>query len=259
MKARPFSLVKWYMDCVTDEGSVAILYCADLHWHGVHAQLSSVLSGNKQPAVTRTSISRHQISNDGGRISAALPKLDVSGVWEADAAPFERTVYERDTGCVRWNCLQPRSRAHVRIGDRELSGAGYAECLTITIPPWRLPLRRLRWGRFVSPQDCLTWIDWHGAYNTCFAIYNGNERMPLAVSDSEVVVDDARLEIEAGVALRSGKLGTTILPGAPGLGKLLPFSIFNVDERKWLSRGSMTTKDGTSTGWVIHEVVRWEV
>ncbi len=252
-------MVKWYLDCVTDAGDAVIVYCADLRWHGVHAVIGSVLSGDERHVGTRTSISGYRISCDDLRIAVNLPRLGVSGDWEADAAPVERTVYEQDAGRVHWNCLQPRSVVRVRIGDREWSGLGYAECLTLTIPPWQLPMRQLRWGRFVSPQDSLAWVDWQGAYDTSFAILNGEEYRPLTVSESEVALPGATLRIEAGLPLRSGRLKSTILPGASGLRKLLPRSIFNAEERKWRSRGILTANDRSSAGWVIHEVVHWEV
>src|ERR1017187_10235981 len=234
------------MDCVTEAGDVVIVYCANLCWHGVHAVLYSVLEGNEEHVGTRSSISSYRVSCEGGRISAELPKLGVCGTWEADAAPVERTVYENGTGHVHWNCLQPRSLVHVRAGDRELSGLGYAECLTMTIPPWQLPMLELRWGRFVSLRDSLAWVDWKGPHNTSFAICNGVVLMPVTVSESEVAADGAVLRIEASLPLRSGRLGSTILPGAPAFAKLLPLSIFNVEEHKWRSRGELATEDRTS-------------
>jgi hypothetical protein len=247
------------MDCVTDEGDVAIVYCGDLNWRGLHVHLSSVLSSDAERLGTRTSVSQYQVNCDGGRISADLPKLAVAGVWESDSGSFERLVFEDKTGSVNWNCIQPRSRATLQIGDRQFSGLGYAECVTLTTLPWELPLSQLRWGRFVSPRDSLAWVDWQGPYVSSFALYNGEERKLLALSDSEVAIPGAALQIEAGLALRSGRLVSTILPGTPELGKLLPRSIFNVEEHKWKSRGLLFNEDHSSSGWVIHEVVKWEV
>lgn len=259
MPASSFSLVKWYLDCVTDEGDVAIVYCAEMRWHGFHAVACSILSGNESGVSTRTAISRYRIIRDGTLISAELPRLGISGRWEAASAPVERTVYEQGSGRVQWNCLQPRSAVRVRVGNKELSGLGYAECLTVTIPPWQLPMRWLRWGRFVSPQDSLAWVDWQGSHNTSFAVLNGREDRPVAVSQSAVTLQCATLRIDPGLPLRSGRLGSTVLPGASGLAKLFPSSIFNVEEHKWRSRGELTTNERTSAGWVIHEVVHWNV
>ena len=258
MLGEPFSLVKWYLDCVTEAGDLAVVYCAELRWYGVHLHLNSVLSGRDGQFITRTSISDYQLNSAEGKITADLPTLGVTGTWQSDCPPYERSVYEQEAGSVRWNCLQPRSIVSLRIGDRELRGLGYTECLTLTILPWNLPLEQLLWGRFVSPRDSLVWVDWRGSYDTSFGIRNGKECRLLTVSEMEVAIPDATLRIGSGVPLRSGRLGSTILPDAPVLGKLFPRSVFNVEERKWRSRGRLSTGDHSSEGWVIHEVVRWE-
>jgi hypothetical protein len=253
-----FSLVKWYMDCVTEEGETTILYCADLRWRGVRASYSSVLLTDGDAVTTRSSVKRYRVTSGLERIAVEFPQLGVTGTWKAAAPPpVQHTVFEDPRGRVVWNCLQPAAYAHVTVGDRELDGTGYAECLTLTLPPWQLPLRRLRWGRFVSPQDSLVWIDWQGPYSTSLAVHNGRKSEPLSVSDSTVTLSDAALHIDEFRSLRSGRLGSTILPGAPMLRRLLPHSLFDIDEKKWRSRGTLDTKDHQSCGWVIHEVVDW--
>jgi len=254
-----FSLVKWYMDCVTDSGDAAILYCADLHWRGVHLAYSSVLTVHGNSTDAHSSMARSRLSSTNGQILVEFPQLDVSGSWKADAAPVQRTVFKDASGSVEWNCLQPRSSVHLRAGGRELTGLGYAECLTLTLPPWQLPMRQLRWGRFVSPDDCLAWVDWQGEYCTSFAIHNGRACETLSVSDAEVVLPGATLRMEESFPLRDGRLGSTVLPGAPALGKLLPRSLRNIEEQKWRSRGRLNEQDRSSHGWVIHEVIHWKL
>jgi len=253
-----FNLVKWYLDCVTDEGEVAIVYGTELKWRGVCIVANSVLAGSEDHVETRTSISPFQVTREGNSIAVEVPRQGVAGEWEADSAPCERAVYEAEAGSVKWNCLQPRSRVRLRIADRRLSGLGYAECVTLTVPPWKLPLDELRWGRFVSPRNWMVWVDWKGRYSASFAFADGKEGAAPAVRDAEVAAAGARLRIEAGFALRSGRIGSTILPHVPRLAKLLPRSLFNIEEQKWCSRGEMRTNDGCAFGWVIHEVVRWK-
>ena len=254
-----FSLVKWYMDCVTGAGDAVILYCADLRWRAIHLTYSSVLSVVGELVQSHTSMARHRLQSSDDQIQVEFPKLKVSGQWTASAVPVQRTVYEDTSGAVVWNCLQPRSSVSVRVGEREFAGAGYAECLTLTLPPWQLPMRQLRWGRFVSPQDSLAWVDWQGEYATSFAVHNGRACETLAVSDAEVVIPAATLRMEQSFSLRGGRLGSTILPDAPALGRLLPQSLFNIEEQKWRSRGTLTAQDRSSHGWVIHEVVHWKL
>jgi hypothetical protein len=204
-------------------------------------------------------MTRYRLSATSGQILVEFPRLGVSGKWEADAAPYRRVVYESASGNVVWNCLQPKSSVHLRVGEHELTGLGYAECLTLTLPPWQLPMRQLRWGRFVSPQDSLAWVDWQGTYSTSFAVYNSLPCETLSVSDSEVTMRDVSLRMEESFPLRAGRLGSTVLPGAPTLGKFLPSSLFNIEEQKWRSRGILNAHQRSSNGWVIHEVVHWEL
>jgi hypothetical protein len=246
------------MDCVTDLGDAVILYCAKLHWRGLHLAYSSFLSAHEDSIESHSSLTRCRLSLSDGQILVEFPRLHVSGRWKSDAAPVQHTVFENAAGSVHWNCLQPRSSVALRVGERELTGLGYAECLTLTLPPWQLPMRQLRWGRFVSPDDSLAWIDWQGEYSTRFAIHNGSKCEIRSVSDSEIAIQDATLRMENRLSLRAGRLGSTVLPGAPALGKLFPHSLFDIEEQKWRSRGRLDAQDRSSQGWVIHEVVHWK-
>ncbi|HME56978.1 MAG TPA: hypothetical protein VKF63_01465 [Terracidiphilus sp.] len=115
------------------------------------------------------------------------------------------------------------------------------------------------WGRFVSPEESLAWVDWQGEYCTSFAVHNGNVCETLSVSDAEVTIPGATLRMEESFPLRAGRLGATVISGAPAMGKLLPRSLRNIEEQKWRSRGILDTQDGSSHGWVIHEVVHWKL
>ena len=255
----PFILTKWYLDCVDDVGNAAILYCAEMRWRGLHLSYSSVVSLNGEVAHSRTSLGRFRVDEKDRRINVEFPRLKVLGEWNADSAPVQQTVYEDSTGYVHWNCIQPRSFARIRIGDRELVGLGYAECLTLTLPPWQLPIRELRWGRFVSAQDSLVWIDWQGAYSASFAFHNESKLDLHGVSESELTAGGVTLRMKASIPIRMGQLRETVLPGAPALGKIFPNSIFNIEERKWRSRGVLDADDRRAEGWVIHEVVLWNL
>lgn len=252
-----FSLVKWYMDCATESGGAAILYCATLRWRGLRAAMASVLTVEDGRVATRTRVARFRLDADEEELAVEAGSLKVTGRWRADAAPVRRCLYEAETGSVTWNCVQPRSRVAVRVGDWEMTGIGYAERLTVTIPPWKLPMRALRWGRFVSETDSLAWIDWEGGHSARVCVLNGKECELRSVSESSVVLDGATLHMDGSTTLREGRLRETILPGAPGLEKLFPGSVFGITERKWLSRGRLERTEGGSMGNVIHEAVHW--
>lgn len=255
----PFFLKKWYLDCIDDAGDAAILYCAETRWCGLHLNYCSIVSMVGEVATSRTSLRCFHIYEGDREIGVKLPGLKVIGKWNAGSAPVQQTVYENSTGYVHWNCIQPRSFARIRIGDRELVGLGYVECLTLTLEPWQLPMRELRWGRFVSPRDALVWIDWQGPYSTSFAFHNERKLDIHGVSESELVAGGATLRMKDSTPIRLGRLRETVLPGAPALGRIFPHSIFNVEECKWRSRGVLDVGDRRAEGWVIHEVVRWNI
>lgn len=254
----PFRLDKWYLDCVTETGDAAIVYAAEMHWRSLSVGYCGVLlrrDGNLVANATMRGCAMPCCSE--GQIDLKCGSLALEGGWRADSAPVARTVYECANRGVHWECLQPRSIAQVRVGDFEFSGLGYAERLTVTLPPWQLPMRELRWGRFVSTEDTVTWVDWKGPYATSFAVHNGEICTPEAVSESRIALPGIALDLEESVTLRDGDLRTSILPNAPALATLLPKSLFGIYEYKWLSRGQCRAADHASKGWTIHEVVKW--
>jgi len=252
-----FSLVKWYLDCVSDAGEVAILYNMHVHWRGIRLNQSSLIATDGQWRAERASACAARIAVSGEKLSIEATHFGLHGEWSAAAAPFERVLYQSSDSVVRWNCLQPAARVRLCLAEKKLTGLGYAECLTLTVPPWKLPMRHLQWGRFVSEQDAVTWIDWRGAYSLCLANHNGTFIEEPYLSDTEVALGFTTLRLSEPLSLREGRLASTILPGAPALARIFPRSIFNVEERKWRSRGTLDGASHRSQGWVIHEDVEW--
>ena len=156
--------------------------------------------------------------------------------------------------------LAPRASAEFQIGAERFSGRGYVEHLQLTVPPWRLPIRELRWGRFLSDSDSLVWIDWLGDHTKRIVYRNGARVEAREIGEERIVLDHPPdvLRFESAAPLREGRLGATALAAIPGVHSLFPAGILNVRERKWLSRASLTRQGGTaSAGMAVHEVVEW--
>lgn len=251
------------MDCVSDAGDVFIGYAALLQWKAFSINYSSILQyQNGKQAESHTSLrkfSAPQIKDH--TLDWSSDALKVKGTWKAISPPIERTIFEAVAGDIKWRCLQPLAGADVYIGkERRLKGLGYAEHISISIPPWQLPIEELRWGRFQSDRHSLVWIDWQGSNPLQLVFYNGVEAENARVSDSEVVFDDGRriLNLEEKQVLREGALVNTALSVIPGIGKILPLQSLNTYECKWRSRGFLKEQsEPVSDGWAIHEIVRW--
>ena len=257
-----FSLVKWYLDCVSDAGEVAILYSARVHWRGIRLAYSNLVCADGATGSSASSMHGAKIRREEQQILVASQQFGLQGQWTARAAPVERTMYACESGSVVWSCLQPAASVFLSVGEKKLAGAGYAECLALTLPPWQLPLRHLQWGRFVSDRDALapdalTWIDWKGPYAMSLVVHNGASYVDASIATTEVVWGGGKLRMEEPLALRAGRLGATVLPAAPALSRVFPHSLFNVEEKKWRSRGVLETPGHQSRGWVIHETVDW--
>ncbi len=260
-KAPSFLLSKWYLDCVTDNGDGIIVYVAELRWNSWRTRYASTLRffGDKmQSASSIRKCSLPESSLD--QITLSLPHLGVEGYWKGFTAPIQRTILKNSDGAVIWNCLQPGSQVHVSL-DRsiKMSGLGYAELLEISIPPWSLPLSELHWGRFVSENDMLVWIDWRGPYSYHLAVHNGSEREIAVITTEEIRSADSgkQLTLDRSLVLRSGTLGETVFPTWERLARAIPVKMLGVYERKWRSRGVLLTQGRTSEAWVIHEVVKF--
>lgn len=262
MRKNSFLLTKWYLDCVAATGDAAILYVADLKWNSLalhYGSLLTVLGGKISCASSLCGSAAPKL--DAPIIRLNQPDLNVEGTWEALRPPIRRAVFENAQGSVDWHCVQPMSQADLLLrGKITITGLGYAECLTVSLPPWQLPLTSLNWGRYLSQQDAIVWLDWQGPDQKQALIHNSEGHEASAISESEVVFADtgARLELDRGLILRQGRLGDTVLRGISRLVRLLPRSILAVNECKWRSRGVFRTSEGESSGWAIHEVVRWK-
>jgi|SRR5450755_2903979 len=255
-----FLLTKWYLDCVAENGDAVILYLADLRWNALtmhYASLITVISGRIESA---SSLRDAAPEFHDGKIAAIVPHLNIEGTWQALGPPIQRTVFDGERGSVVWRCLQPMSQVDILFrGTIRLAGRGYAECLTLSVLPWKLPLKELHWGRFLSEQDALVWIDWRGPHQQRLVFHNGEESHVKSITESEIVFadSDARLELDRGLVLRQGRLGDTVFPGISRLAELLPRSMLSLNECKWRSRGRMHSAGAESSGYAIHEVVKW--
>jgi hypothetical protein len=137
----------------------------------------------------------------------------------------------------------------MRIGTEEIDGLGYVERLRLTLPPWELPIRELRWGRILSAAGSATWIDWRGPSPLRLALRDGRRVTAGAVGD-RVVDAGGPVRLAPVATLRDARLSRT-LPLA--LRRALPRAGLGLEETKWLSRGTLEGAPGLA----IHEVVRW--
>ncbi len=254
-----FSLSKWYLDCVTDQGDAYIGYAAVLSLGAFQIHYSSLLTADASGATrSRTTLKRATPPMlAGDTVTWFAPTLEIEGRWERDAASLHVPVFESEEGSVDWRCHLPNARVTLSVKGREVTGRGYAEHLSLTVAPWKLPLRELRWGRALSADHALVWIDWRGDEGRRrYGFLDGAPLGDFSVDDEAITDSDGATlaRFEGNQVLRTGTLGSTALGVlGPVARSRIPGSALLLDETKWKARTAL----GGSPGHVIHERVLW--
>ncbi|HEX8659782.1 MAG TPA: hypothetical protein VF690_19720 [Hymenobacter sp.] len=257
-----FQLQKWYADVVDPAtGHLAICYDSELRWKGLAFRFTNLLRF-EPPGMRFASASfvhQAQAGLNEDQVLFTLKQRGVRGTWQRQAPALRELLLETAYGSVLWECHFPAATAQVLMGETVLHGLGYVEKLTLTLPPWHLPLQTLRWGRFVAPGHCLVWIKWEGPEPRHLVFYNGTRYADTGhIGDNEVQVGPFRLAFEAKHSLRAGLVGKTVFQRFPWFKKLFPVRILHLDEAKWLSAATLTeARTVVATGYAVHERVEW--
>lgn len=260
--ASTFELSKWYLDAIGDDGDVFIAYAAEVRWRALSIRYTSTLvqRAGSETRVRATLRRADPPSFSGPRLTWASPSLDVAGRWDPLEPEARSTILDREDGSVVWRCHVPRAHAQIDLaGEAPIVGFGYAEHLTLTLAPWRLPIDELLWGRFLSDDTSLVWIDWRGPHRRQLVLLDGRELGPARIDERGLATEDGALALtlEAPRVLREGALGKTALSILPAVETVLPVRILATEETKWAARGTLHRGGKRTQGWVIHEVVRW--
>lgn len=255
-----FHLSKWYLDCVSASGDVFIGYSAELRWKAFAMRYSSVLLRDAAGCVRlKTSLAREPFPlHEPPSTRWTSKALGVEAVWDGVHGPLEKLLYSGE-GEIRWSCLSPLARGRVIVtGRAPLEGAGYVEHLTMTVPPWKLPFKELRWGRFLAQERSLVWIDWKGALPLTVVALDGGEVPASIVNDAAVrTAGGAEIALTRDAVIRSGPVVSTWLSKVPGIHAVFPSDIFRMEGSKWLERGTLRVPGSDPVGgWTIHELVR---
>jgi hypothetical protein len=167
---------------------------------------------------------------------------------------MSETLWAEDAGSVQWTCVVPAGLACVQFGDgSSIGGTGYVERLEMTIAPWELGIRELRWGRWCDDDAgrSLVWIDSRGKNPRRWVFLDG-QRVEGEVSDTRIAVHGVVLELALIATLENRVLGD-IINRVPGVSSIAPRTVRDVREQKWLSRGELRSGDTRLTGRAIHE------
>src|SRR5437764_3883193 len=205
--AAVFSLRKWYLDCIGDAGELCIAYRAELKVAGAQLATASLLRFDDQSGLRSRWTVRSCAEPSGEDVlSWDAPALDLAARFERRDPPCGTTLLDGPEGVVRWTCTHPRAAVEMRIAGEVLRGTGYAEVLDLTVPPWRLPIDELRWGRLLTASHGVVWIEWRGSHPQGLVLVDGTA-VAGELEQHGGRGSGARALLHAPRGLRSGRLG----------------------------------------------------
>jgi hypothetical protein len=254
-------LSKWYGDCVTSDGRAFIAYWARLRVGPLRIPYAAALeAGIRRTAEQRvTSWPGPAPTATPATTRWSCPRLDFHATWVPDTAPAaSHTLFASPAGTIVWRCVAPRAKVRVaRSGNGALRGRGYLEHLVTTVPLHRLPMRELRWGRFVSAAHALSWIAWRGETPRQWVFRDAALLPDARVGEAGIAFPGGALTFTNVAVIRNGPLISTALRDKTAWRLLVPWRMRGACETKWLARAILTDGETRHDGWVIHEVVRW--
>lgn len=254
-----FRLEKLYLDCVSPQGNVFIGYAARLRYGLFRLNYGAVITKSGElPDTQRQTFRFGELTASESVVEWDNPALRVRGSWTTRSRIPRTDLLDGPDGGIEWECLGGSCAAEVLLDGAVISGSGYAERLVMTIPPWKLPFRELRWGRFIgdAPEDQITWIDMRDGLDRGW-IWHASRLLPGSVGDEEIAVGSARLRFEISSPVRAGNVADRMLGRLGFLRFLIPRGARNINESKFSGKGKLLRPGSESDGTFINEVVKW--
>lgn len=255
-KLKTFKLDKYYFDAVDPLGQTWIGYSARLSWFGFCLNYSqSLFSENNQNMSLKTNFQKHPSPQADPEFICNTKLFSLSA--QIHARGFSERLHNNTQGLVDWHCLEPSTNMSVRLANKkEFLGIGYIEKLTMTIKPWQLPIASLIWGRFIGQKHTAVWIKWEHSKTQNWLFINGQKQDQGDISNSFVKTNNWNLNIEHEKTLINSR---PFMEHTRLVGMLMPSSMRNMHEQKYLGRGYLQTGKEADQGWVIHERVKFKV
>lgn len=254
-----FQLNKWYLDVIDEKGDTIIFYMANLRWKKLNLYYYNRLSCTAAGGTSNKVMLRRVPSPEWNGTVLRWKNGTEAAEWRSLTAPVREALLQTAAGDIDWDCLLPNARVTVTDGEVKMEGLGYAERLNMTLLPWKFAIEELYWGRFLSDEHHITWIEWRGPIPKFLVFYNSSRYQSGVVSETEIAFDGFRLLFSEVQVLRKGSLWHTLFSRFPWLKHLFPLKILLTDECKWRSKGTLFAGDKElATGWSIYEKVIWK-
>lgn len=252
-----FWLKKYYFDGIDESGNTFILYYAVLRLFGIKIPYSSYLICTESQSVQRSIISRSVVGKNN--TSFFNKKLKISANWLPLTNSLSKVLLQNKTKNIDWKCCIPKGKFTFEWEDLKFSGLGYCEVLKMNFGVWKLPITTLKWGRFLSENHSLIWIEWIGKHPLKIVFWNGKPIENVQISETGLWFADQRMKLkfENPIILKNEELYTIIKK----YWFLKPFfsrKFLSSKEIKYRSKSTFFTENQQETGFSLYETVQWK-
>jgi hypothetical protein len=257
-----FYLKKLYLDSIDEHGNCFVVYWANLKFSFFNIVYSGLIfSDAENLSYEKSSFRKFSKPENSDVIIFDNHSLKLQGTWHRQDSPVSILLFtDKNGNKLFWDCHHPKTSTSIVYKGRIYQGLGYAETLTLPIKPWKLPIDQLRWGRFLSHNHTIIWINWKGAYPLNKLIWNGQLIDDAIFKDSYITFDNGKsvLTFHEKSIIREGKL-IKLLSKMPWLRIIFNSKILNTLEIKYKASTSFSRNHTVlEKGWSLFEIVTWK-
>jgi len=256
-----FCIEKTYLDGIDKEGNSFILYTAQLKIFNIKIPYSAIIFSNAQNQLQEQSKMQSSIlKNKQNSLIFENKTLEIRGEWKRITHPIRNVLYTVKNKELVWNCHHPKTHFEIQFKNQTFKGLGYAETLQLPFLPWRLPISTLKWGRFLSENHEIIWIEWLGTQPQQWVYYNGKRVEKASITEEmlELPLQELTLHLENKQIIKQEKL----------LGIASKYKFLRIFFKKSFLESLETKYKALSvlkqhntileTGWSLFEVVTWK-
>ena len=258
---KKFNFNKLYIDCIDEDGNCFIFYWAVLNWGILKINYSSVIHSSHVGRTKETTTFRKQVfPKIEDEFSFHNKKLKLHGEVNLLSPSIYEKLLNDDGKTIDWHCHHPKTNLQFSYNNNNYSGYGYCETISMTAKPWELPIIELRWGRYLSKQNTIIWIEWIGEKPINYLFHNENKYEDAQINEQCIVFNKGvnKLEFESPDIIRNNKL-SSILKKFPFLKIFFNKKILNTNELKLKSKTTFRLNNiEVDQGWSLYEFVKWK-
>ncbi|MBL7789075.1 MAG: hypothetical protein JNL75_04490 [Chitinophagales bacterium] len=257
-----FNLEKKYFDVIDNNGNCFIAYWAELYILIIKINFSSIIINNSENITTeKVSLTKTDKPNQDNDFTFKNKKLGITFVFNGKKTGVKEELYQNiQEEKLVWDCHHPLASVSLYYDGINYRGLGYSETIHMSLAPWELPIDELRWGRYLSQDTSIVWIEWKGSNPLRKIYYNSSYYEDGSIDNEKLVFGSGKYQVYflSPSVIYEGKISNH-LKNLNWLKWIINKRILETIEVKFKSKAIFKVNDSMmNTGWSLYEIVKWK-